>query len=87
MVINGVPKREINPDEQSQEEALAALEKNYGIKAIRVALLMKRTRNPEAPTHSINVFMETPEEADSLINNGFRGPDGYYYPKRYMPQC
>ena len=87
VVINGVSKKEINPGEQSQEEALAALEENHGIKAVRVALLMKRTRNPEAPIHSIVVFMETPDEADRLINDGFRGPDRYYYPKRYMPQC
>jgi len=87
VLIHGVPKQVINPGEQSQEEAKAALEENYGIKAVRITTLMRRIRNPKAPTHSIVVFMETPEEADSLINDGFRGPDRYYYPVRYMPQC
>lgn len=42
MVIHGVSKQEINPGEQSQEEAKAVLEEKYDIKTIHITMLMKR---------------------------------------------
>ena len=63
VVAHGVSKSAINPETQSRDD----------IKVERVMALMRRARNPGAPTQSIMVFTESPKDADNLISK--RAPD------------
>jgi len=72
VVIHGVAKNDINPNAQEQEKMREALEMENNIKVARVTTLTKRARNPEAPTHSIIIFTENPEEANNIIHDGLK---------------
>jgi len=85
VVVHGVSKSDINPTDQS--DAKAALETNNNIKVNRVAPLIKKPRNPEAPTQSIIIFTENPKEGNDLICEGLRVEGRYYAAERYAPQC
>ena len=88
VVIHGVAKNDINPNTQEQEKIKDALEAENSVKVVRVATLTKRTKNAEAPTHSIVVFAESPEEANNIIHDGLKTQDGRIHgAQRYMPQC
>jgi hypothetical protein len=88
VVIHGVAKTDINPNTQEQESMREALEVENSIKVARVATLTKREKNTEAPTHSIVVFTESPEEANNIIHDGLKTQDGRIHgAQRYVPQC
>lgn len=87
VVIHGVPKCEIDTTTQNQDEIKEYLESINDIKVTRTTLLMKKARNPSAPTQSIIVFMERPEEADNCIMDGVRIENRIYPAERYIPQC
>lgn len=88
VVIHGVAKSDINPNTQEQKKIKDALEAENSVKVTKVATLTKRTRNAEAPTHSIVVFTESPEEANNIIHDGLKTQDGRIYgAQRYVPQC
>src|SRR5436305_11735596 len=85
VVVHGVSKSDINPTDQS--DAKAALETNNNINVNRVAPLIKKPRNSEAPTQSIIIFTENSKEGNDLICEGLRVEDRYYAAERYASQC
>lgn len=87
VVIHGVPKCEIDTTTQNQEEIKTRLENINNIKVTRTVPLMKKARNTSAPTQSIIVFTEHPEEADNCIMDGVRIENRIYPAERYTPQC
>jgi hypothetical protein len=87
VVIHGVPKCEIDTTMQKQEEIKACLESINDIKVTRTTPLMRKVRNTSAPTQSIIVYMERPEEADNCIMDGVRIENRIYPAERYVPQC
>ena len=88
VVIHGIAKSDINPDTQKQEEIKDIMEELNNIKVIKVATLTKRIKNAEAPTHSIVILTNSPEEANNIINDGLKTQDGRIHEaKRYIPQC
>jgi len=87
VVIHGVPKCDIDTTMQNQEEIKACLESINDIKVIRTTPLMRKVRNTNAPTQSIIVFTERPEEADYCIIDGVRIENRIYPAERYVPQC
>ena len=89
VVINGVAKCDIDPQRaENQEEITKTIEMYNDINIARIEPLMKKLKNPEAPTHSIIIFTECPEEADNLIHEGFKTEKGrLYHAVRYKPQC
>ena len=86
IVIHGVSKQDIDTGTQSQETIKASLESINDIDIVRTAPLMKRPRNPNAPTHSIIVFLKSSKEADNCIINGIRIGHRLHSAERYAPQ-
>jgi hypothetical protein len=95
VVMHGVSKRHINFETQSQDEIRTKINEENDIKVLQVMPLMKRVKNPDAPTQSIVILMEDPSEANYCIDNGvdFRIDNGVeikkrnYHAERYMPEC
>jgi hypothetical protein len=87
IVVHGVSKQDINTEAQSHEEIKARIEHTNRIKVERVALLRRRARNPNAPTHSIVIFTECPKEADGCILDGVHIGNRHHAAERYAPQC
>src|SRR5436190_16098739 len=65
IVIHRVPKRFM----ENIEEFTANFEDANNIKIKRITLLTKNARNPDAPTQSIVIFTESPEEANKCIDD------------------
>ena len=87
IVLNGVSKQHIDLESQSQEEIKALLEQDNNIKVSRVTRLMRKVRNPNAPTQSLVAHMESLEDANYCINNDVRIGHRIYTAERYIPQC
>ena len=89
IVIHGVPKYDIDPGSDKQEDMKTQVENanNENITVKRVTLLRKRARNPAATTQSIVTPTECPEEADSCITDGINIEHRHYHAERYLPQC
>ena len=83
IVIHGVSKRLMT----NIEEFKRKIEDKNHIKIKRVALLRKNTRNPDAPTQSIILFTESPEEANESIDEDLIIEKRIYKAERYKPQC
>jgi len=83
IVIHGVPKNLM----ENIEEFMANIERANQIKVKRIALLTKNARNPDAPTQSIVIFTETPEEANKCIDDNAAIERRLYHAERYIPQC
>jgi hypothetical protein len=84
IVMHGVSKRHINFETQSQDEIRTKINEENDIKVLQVMPLMKRVKNPDAPTQSIVILMEDPSEANYCIDNGvdFRIDNGVEIKKR-----
>jgi hypothetical protein len=95
VVMHGVSKRHINFETQSQDEIRAKINEENDIKVLHAMPLMKKAKNPDAPTQSIVILMEDPNEANHCIDNGvdFRIDNGVeikkrnYHAERYVPEC
>jgi len=95
VVMHGVSKRHINFETQSQDEIRTKINEENDIKVLQVMPLMKKVKNPDAPTQSIVILMEDPNEANYCIDNGidFRIDNGVeikkrnYHAERYIPEC
>ena len=86
IVLHGVPKK--NLDLIDQPQAIRELEGTNALKSIsRVAPLMRKPRNPTAPTHSIVIFLSNAEEADGCISEGVVIQTRTHQAVRYTPQC
>jgi hypothetical protein len=86
VVLHGVPKK--NLDLEDQLQAIRKLEGSNALKSIsRVALLMRKPRNPTAPTHSIVIFFNNAKEADRCISEGVVIESRTHAAVRYTPQC
>jgi len=83
IVIHGVPKHLM----ENIEEFMANIECANRIKVKRIAPLIKNARNPNAPTQSIEVFTESPEEANACIDDMVIIERRLYNSERYIPQC
>jgi hypothetical protein len=87
-VAHGVPKEAINPQPGvDQSEVIANIEHQNGIKVARIEPLMKKPKNPSAPTHSIILFSEAQEDADKVIEGCLRVNGNWIQAERYMPEC
>ena len=95
VVMHDVSKRHINFETQSQDEIRAKISEENDIKVLHIMPLTKKVKNPDAPTQSIVILMEDPNEANYCIDNGvdFRIDNGVelkkrnYHAERYMPEC
>ena len=90
VVIHGVSKYDIDFDKDKPEEIIARIQGGDSEKITikRVEPLMKRLRNPNAPTQSIVASLNCPKEADSCIETGIRMENRCYsIAERYIPQC
>ena len=88
IVVHGVPKYDIDPGIDKQDDMKSRIENNNeSLMAKRVALLKKRARNPAATTQSIVIYMENPKEVDSCIMAGINIEHRYHQAERYLPQC
>jgi len=83
IVIHGVPKRFM----ENIEEFTANFEDANNIKIKRITLLTKNARNPDAPTQSIVIFTESPEEANKCIDDIVIIERRLFSAERYNPQC
>src|SRR5437762_2757589 len=82
IVIHGVPKRFM----ENIEEFTANFEDANNIKIKRITLLTKNARNPDAPTQSIVIFTESPEEANKCIDDIVIIERRLFSAERYNPQ-
>src|SRR5277367_2207036 len=88
IVLHGVSKHAIDFERDKPEEIIALIEDaNHGIKIGKVEPLMKRSRNPNAPTQSIIISMKHSEEADECMADGMSIERRWFRPERYTPQC
>jgi hypothetical protein len=86
VVLHGAPKK--NLDLTDQPQAIRELEGSNALKSVsRVAPLMRKPRNPSAPTHSIVIFFDNAEEADRCISEGVVIQSRIHQAVRYIPQC
>jgi hypothetical protein len=85
--VDGVAKSDINPQNNDQNEMKEKIENTNNITVARVALLTKKPKNPSAPTHSIVIFTECPNEADNLICSGLKIMGRIHSAKRFVPQA
>jgi hypothetical protein len=83
IVVHGVSKRLM----ANIEEFITNMERANHIKVRRVTLLRRNARNPDAPTQSIVIFMESPEDANKCIDNAVIIEKRIYGAQRYTPQC
>ena len=83
IIIHGVPKNLM----ENTEELMANIECVNQIKVKRIAPLIKHARNPDAPTLSIIIFTETPEEANKCIDDIVVIERTLYNADKYTPQC
>jgi hypothetical protein len=90
VVVHGVAKSDINPTANEPGSALDKgikdLETINSIKVRRLAPLLRKPRNPGAPTHSIIIFVENPNQADHLILRGVHIANRHYNVEKYMPR-
>ena len=86
IIVNSTSKQEINPAMQTQEITVGIKAIN-DIKVTRTVLLRKRAWNPDAPIHSIVIFMKFPKQADDCIFHGINIRGRYYIAERYTSQC
>ena len=87
VVAHGILKEAINPATQSQEEIKTNIETDNNVKVERVMLLMRKAKNPDAPSQSIVIFITCPKEADSLIHDRLWSGGNFHNIVRYNPQC
>jgi hypothetical protein len=89
IVVHGVPKYDVDPlnDEQGKLKAQIESANNGSFKVIRVTPLRKRARNPNAPTQSIVIALEKPEDADECIISGINIEHRHYAADKHTPQC
>jgi len=89
IVVYGVPKYDINPGTDNQDDMKNCIE-NASSKSLtvnRVALLKKQPQKPDATTQSIVIFSESAKEANACIIDGVNIEHRYYYSERYLLQC
>ena len=88
IVIHGVSKTDVDANAKDNMEIKEILEAENDIKVARIAPLTRRPRNPQAPTQSIVLFTESPEDANNMIRMGLKTQDGRIHAaERYTPQC
>ena len=87
VVVHGVSKQYIDTEVQTPEEIKARVESKNPVKVERVAPLRRKARNPDAPTHSIVIYMEDPDEADGCILDGVYLGERHHAAERFLPQC
>ncbi|TMC16343.1 MAG: hypothetical protein E6J34_20215 [Chloroflexi bacterium] len=94
VVLHGVPKQYM----EDIEGLMADIEQANNIKVKRIVPLRKKARNPDAPTLSIVIFLNSPKEANTCIdesvtinkkyhNNTVITSKTLYAAERYTPQC
>ena len=83
IVMHGVPKHLMS----NIEEFKTNMECANHIKVRRVSPLRRNARNPDAPTQSIVIFMESPEEANKCIDDAVIIAARLHEAQRYIPQC
>jgi len=81
-----VPTQIIDARNDTQEQMKRLLETANMIKVKRVSPLMKKPRNPSAPTQSIIIITECPKDANDAIVDNIRIEGRYYVARRYNPQ-
>jgi hypothetical protein len=89
VVLHGVSKEEVDPRNSnfSMSQAISTFNsQNPGANVVRITTLMRKPKNPNAPTHSIILFTEDPKEADHLILRGARIANRVHAAQRYTPQ-
>ena len=90
IVIHGVSKHDIDFTKSEPEEIMARIRDGNSeeITVERVTPLRRRTRNPNAPTQSIVIFLKSSKQADVCIEMGIYVEHRYYATvERYIPQC
>ena len=71
VVLHGVPINVLDARTASQQDMQELIQKtNNKIEVRRVAPLMKKPRNPCAPTQSIVIFTSSPKEANAVLTSG-----------------
>ena len=89
IVVHGVSKLDVNPE---KEDTIVEVKKEIEISNLekfsinKITSLQKRQRNPDAPTQSIIIQFNSPEEANDCIANGIFIGHKLYHTVRYMPQ-
>jgi hypothetical protein len=88
-IAHGVPKDAVSfQPGTDQGEMIANIERKNGIKVTRIEPLMKKPKNPTAPTHSVVLFSEAWEDADKIIEGCLKLNNGrIVHAERYMPEC
>ena len=97
VVLHGVPIDIFDSRTTPQQDMRELIQKtNNNIDVQRVSPLMKKPRNPSAPTQSIIIFTHSPEKANAILTDGIRlekmndetnEMEGRkYYGERYKPQ-
>jgi hypothetical protein len=86
LVVHGAPKYDIDVRNGDINEIKENIESTNQIKVKHVRPLMRKPRNPSAPTESIIIFTEHPEEANKCINDGLRMGRRILHVERYAPQ-
>ena len=96
VVLHGVPIDILDARTTPQQDMKELIQQSNNIRVKRIAPLTRKPRNPSAPTQSIVIFTNSPNEANKAIEDGLRierkneetqemeGND--YEPRRYYPQ-
>jgi hypothetical protein len=90
IVVHGAPKQDI--DLNKQQEVIDIINFHNQVNPSRIIPLIKTPKNPDAPTQSIVIFFENPEQANKCIEDGVRlnyrrFPAERYIPKSQITQC
>ena len=90
VVYYGVSKFDIDFEKDKPEEIIARIQgaNSEGLTIKGVEPLLKRTRNPNAPTQSIVISFNCPKQADNCIEMRINIKRRHYQiAERYIPQC
>ena len=86
VVIHGAPKYIIDVRNDNIDEIKETIELVNEVKVEHVRPLMRKPRNPQAPTESIVIFTKDAEEANRCINEGLLLGGRNFLAERYAPQ-
>jgi len=86
VVIHGAPKYDIDTRKENPRDVKEKIKAADEFNVKHVRPLMRKPRNPNAPTESIVIFTEHAAEANACINNGLRMGHRIFPAERYAPQ-
>jgi len=91
IVIHGVPKKDLDPTKDGNEETRQEIEEENASRNLHIEKIdpLRRTQkhlNKVSAHHSVVIFTHSMEEADECLRRGIIIKGRYYQPEKYTPE-